>query len=97
MAGAAAVGKDEDDIWGKARKAADDLYEIRDTFFPQNPYVKTSKLQHESDLALKLLDSIPAEGRKLPVQRATYGYLRGKILDVVPDYRKEAEDCNPLF
>ncbi|XVF44876.1 hypothetical protein PTKIN_Ptkin02bG0158600 [Pterospermum kingtungense] len=33
-----------------------------------------------------------AEQRKLAVQRATYEYLRGKILDVVPDYRKEAED-----
>ncbi|KAK8628495.1 hypothetical protein V6N13_009083 [Hibiscus sabdariffa] len=57
----AAVGKDQVDVWGKARKVADDLYEIRDTFYPQNPDDKTSKLQHESDLALKLLDSIPAE------------------------------------
>ncbi|KAE8661136.1 putative undecaprenyl diphosphate synthase [Hibiscus syriacus] len=83
---------EEDDVWGKPRKAADDLYEIRDTFPPQNPDDKTSKLQHEFDLALKLLYSIPAEQRKLPVHRATYEYLRGKILDVVPDYRKEAED-----
>ncbi|WRX15804.1 hypothetical protein QQP08_008291 [Theobroma cacao] len=83
---------EEVDTWGKARKAADDLYELRDTFFPQNPDDKTSKLQQESDLALKLLDSIPPEQRKLPVERATYEYLRGKILDVVPDYRKEAED-----
>ena len=33
-----------------------------------------------------------AEQRKLPMQRATYEYLRGKILDVFPYYRKEAED-----
>lgn len=26
------------------------------------------------------------------MQRATYEYLRGKILDVFPEYRKEAED-----
>ena len=26
------------------------------------------------------------------MQRATFEYLRGKILDVFPDYRKEAED-----
>ncbi|XP_022726840.1 tetratricopeptide repeat protein 5-like isoform X2 [Durio zibethinus] len=88
---AGAVGNEED-VWGKAIKAADDLYELRDTFFPQNPDDKISKLQQESDLALKPLDSIPAEQRKLPLQRATYEYLRGKILDVVPDYRKEAED-----
>nr|POE65403.1 tetratricopeptide repeat protein 5 [Quercus suber] len=30
--------------------------------------------------------------RKSPLQRATYEYLRGKILHVFPDYRKEAED-----
>ncbi|XWS63512.1 hypothetical protein CRYUN_Cryun06bG0104600 [Craigia yunnanensis] len=101
---ASAVGKEEEDAWGKVRKAADDLYELRDTFFTQNPDDKTSKLQQESDLALKLLDSIPAEQRKLPVQRATYEYLRGKILDVVPEYRKEADDhlskavkLNPSF
>lgn len=33
-----------------------------------------------------------AEQRKSPLQHATYEYLRGKILDVFPDYRKEAED-----
>ncbi|KAL7001053.1 hypothetical protein U1Q18_002207 [Sarracenia purpurea var. burkii] len=76
----------------KAMKAADDLYIIRDTYFPENPDEKISRLQAESDLALKLLDSIPLEQRKLPMQRATYEYLRGKILDVFPDYRKEAED-----
>lgn len=33
-----------------------------------------------------------AEQRRLPTQRATYEFLRGKILDVFPEYRKEAED-----
>ena len=32
------------------------------------------------------------EDRKSPVQRATYEYLRGKMLDAVPEYNKEAED-----
>jgi len=32
------------------------------------------------------------EQRKSPMQRATIEYLRGKILDVFPDYRREAED-----
>ena len=35
---------------------------------------------------------ICAEQRRSPIQRATYEYLKGKILDVFPDYRKEAED-----
>ncbi|KAG6757700.1 hypothetical protein POTOM_038022 [Populus tomentosa] len=81
-----------EDIWAKATKAADDLYILRDTYFPPNPLDKISKLQSQSDLSLNLLDSIPLEYRKSPVQRATYEYLRGKLLDVVPEYNKEAED-----
>ncbi|XP_047307933.1 tetratricopeptide repeat protein 5-like [Impatiens glandulifera] len=76
----------------KVVKAAEDLYKIRDTYFPLNPQDKITKLQDESDLVLKLLDSIPSEERKLPMQRATYEFLRGKILDVFPEFRKEAED-----
>jgi hypothetical protein len=30
--------------------------------------------------------------RKSPKQRGVYEFLRGKILDVFPDYEKEAED-----
>ncbi|CAL5421700.1 hypothetical protein CsSME_00037448 [Camellia sinensis var. sinensis] len=85
-------GEDSADTMAKAMKASDDLYNIRDSYFPSNPDDKISRLQSDSDLALKLLDSIPSEQRKLPMQRATYEYLRGKILDVFPDYRKEAED-----
>ncbi|KAK9276738.1 hypothetical protein L1049_006274 [Liquidambar formosana] len=83
---------DGEETMAKATGAVDDLYDIRDTYFPSDPDDKISKLQSESDLALKLLDSIPLEQRRLPMQRATYEFLRGKILDVFPDYRKEAED-----
>ncbi|KAL9453345.1 hypothetical protein AB3S75_009030 [Citrus x aurantiifolia] len=84
--------KVEEDKWAIATKAADDLYHVKETFFPANPDDKVSKLQNESDLALRLLDSVPPEQRKSPIQRATYEYLKGKILDVVPEYRKDAED-----
>ncbi|CAL8995074.1 unnamed protein product [Prunus brigantina] len=82
----------EDDALVKATRATEALYLVRDTYFPANPDDKIAKLNAESDLALSLLDSIPPEQRKLPAQRAKYEYLRGKILDVSPDYRKEAED-----
>lgn len=49
----------EEDIWARATKAADELYQLKDTFFPANPDDKVAKLQNESDLALKLLDSVP--------------------------------------
>ncbi|KAJ9708333.1 hypothetical protein PVL29_000400 [Vitis rotundifolia] len=81
-----------EELFGEARRAADDLYQLRDTYFPANPVEKISELQRKSDLALSLLDSLPLEQRRLPIQRGTYEFLRGKILDVFPDYRKEAED-----
>ncbi|KAJ4821887.1 hypothetical protein Tsubulata_048536 [Turnera subulata] len=92
LAGGGGVEVEEGDKWAKATRAAEDLYSIRDTYFPPNPDDKISKLQSQSDLSLSLLDSISPEERKSPVQRAMYEYLRGKILDVVPEYRKEAED-----
>lgn len=51
-------GQEEDPL-AKASKAADDLYRVRDVYFPANPDEKIGKLQKESDLAIKLLDSIP--------------------------------------
>lgn len=49
----------EQDPMAKATIAAEELYHIRETYFPANPDEKISKLQTESDLALKLLDSVP--------------------------------------
>ncbi|KAM2194514.1 hypothetical protein ACFX1R_028641 [Malus domestica] len=82
----------EDDALAKAARAVEALYLLRDTYFPADPDDKISRLNIDSDLALNLLDSIPLEQRKHPAQCAKYEYLRGKILDVLPNYRKEAED-----
>jgi len=49
----------EEESFSRAARAAEDLYHLRDTYFPPNPDDRISKLQHESDLALNLLDSIP--------------------------------------
>ncbi|KAK3024108.1 hypothetical protein RJ639_043567 [Escallonia herrerae] len=133
------------DSMAEAARAADDLYNTIDTFFPQNPDDKISRLHKSpkspsSSLIQFLqgrldstfsnvsglwsgigLGAIPvgwgraspelenpearvlkqsqgdimfsfAEQRKLPVQRATHEFLTGKVLDALPDYRKEAED-----
>jgi len=85
-------GSGEEALLVKAAKSTDELYLLRDTFFPQNPHDRTSKLQQHSDLILTLLDSVPPEERKSPTQRAVFEYLRGKVLDVFPEYKKEAED-----
>lgn len=52
-------GAEEEEALSRAAKATEDLYHLRDTYFPPNPHDRTSKLQHHSDLLLKLLDSIP--------------------------------------
>ncbi|KAL6573765.1 hypothetical protein OROHE_002224 [Orobanche hederae] len=80
------------DLFAEASKAVDALYTIPDTFFPANSDDKTSRLLAESNVVLQVLDEIPPEKRKTPVQRASYEYLRGKVLDVFPEYKKEAED-----
>lgn len=84
--------EEEEALLVKAAKSTDELYLLRDTFFPQNPDDRTSKLQQHSDLILTLLDSVPPEERKSPTQRAVFEHLRGKVLDVFPEYKKEAED-----
>ncbi|KAL1531907.1 tetratricopeptide repeat protein 5-like [Salvia divinorum] len=81
-----------EDLFAEASRAVDLLYNIRDTYFPENPDEKASKLSTESELALQVLDRIPQEKRKMPGHRATFEYLRGKVLDVFPEYKKEAED-----
>ncbi|CAL5078106.1 unnamed protein product [Urochloa decumbens] len=76
----------------RAAEAAEELYRLRDTFFPRDPTEKTAALRARSDAALALLDAIPPEQKKSPQQRGIFEFLRGKILDVFPDYHKEAED-----
>uniref|UniRef100_A0A0D9V1E0 Tetratricopeptide repeat protein 5 OB fold domain-containing protein n=1 Tax=Leersia perrieri TaxID=77586 RepID=A0A0D9V1E0_9ORYZ len=72
--------------------AAEELYRLRDTFFPRDPAEKAAALRARADDALAVLDSLPPEQRKTPQQRAVYEFLRGKIFNVFPDYHKEAED-----
>ncbi|CAJ2630590.1 unnamed protein product [Trifolium pratense] len=84
--------KEEEEALSRAAKSTDELYLLRDTYYPQNPHDRISSLQQLSDLILNLLDSVPLEERKSPAQRAIYEYLRGKVLDVFPEYKKEAED-----
>ncbi|XP_057823058.2 uncharacterized protein LOC131035389 isoform X1 [Cryptomeria japonica] len=80
------------DPFEKASEAVEGLYTMRDTFFPKNPTDKKIRIHRDSNLALSIVDSILPEKRKQSSRRAVYEYLRGKVLDVSPDYRKEAED-----
>ncbi|KAJ1283726.1 hypothetical protein BS78_03G148500 [Paspalum vaginatum] len=76
----------------KAAHVVEELYHLRDTFFPRDPAEKTAALRACADAALAALDALPPEQKKSPQQRGVYEFLRGKILDVFPDYCKEAED-----
>nr|CAB3451831.1 unnamed protein product [Digitaria exilis] len=90
--GAEPEGKESRTALERAADAADELYRLRDTFFPRDPAEKAAALRAGADAALALLDAIPPEERKSPQQRGVFEFLRGKILDVFPDYHKEAED-----
>ncbi|XP_078438988.1 uncharacterized protein LOC144709330 isoform X4 [Wolffia australiana] len=81
-----------EDVMAMAGSAADELYTLRDSFFPADILEKDSKLKSLADSALQILDAVPEAKRTSPLQRASFEYLRGKILDVFPVYRKEAED-----
>ncbi|KAH8968492.1 hypothetical protein BDL97_03G130400 [Sphagnum fallax] len=70
----------------------EDLYCVRDTFFPLDPSIKKARLDNLMQQALIVLAEIASECRKQPEQRAQWEYLRGKVLDAGPDYCKEAED-----
>ena len=48
-----------EDLFAEASRAVDLLYNVRDTYFPENPDEKASKLSTESTLALQVLDRIP--------------------------------------
>ncbi|XBI17651.1 uncharacterized protein [Aegilops tauschii subsp. strangulata] len=106
--------------WTPLEKVADkveELYSLRDTFFPRDPSEKSASLRACADAALGVLDSLPpgysstgtagsvtdasrteqppttqSEQRKSPEERVIYEFLMGKILDVFPDYCKEAEE-----
>ncbi|KAK3126840.1 hypothetical protein QOZ80_7AG0563620 [Eleusine coracana subsp. coracana] len=75
-----------------AADVAEELYRLRDTFFPCDPAEKIAAIRARVDSALAFLDALRPEQRKSPQQRGVYEFLRGKILDVLPDYHKEAED-----
>ncbi|XP_031496340.1 uncharacterized protein LOC116261688 [Nymphaea colorata] len=88
-----AAGEAVADPIARSTKAADDLYAFRDTYFPSDPVEKISALHQQANIALRILDdAFPLDQRKEPSQRASFEFLRGKILDVYPEYRKEAED-----
>ncbi|THU71045.1 hypothetical protein C4D60_Mb08t31390 [Musa balbisiana] len=54
-------GSDEAESIARASAAAEELYRLRDTYFPRDPEEKTSKLRTLADTALALLDSLPLE------------------------------------
>jgi hypothetical protein len=43
----------------RAAEAAEELYRLRDTFFPRDPAEKTAALRARADAALALLDALP--------------------------------------
>lgn len=47
-----------------AANAAEELYRLRDTFFPRDPAEKAAALRARADAALALLDAVPSGMRR---------------------------------
>lgn len=52
----------EEDLMARAAVAAEELYEVRDSFFPADPAEKDSRLRALADAALRLFDAVPEGG-----------------------------------
>ncbi|KAG6529448.1 hypothetical protein ZIOFF_011646 [Zingiber officinale] len=52
-------GEEEREAISSVLAVVDELYRIRDTYFPRDPEEKTSRLRALVDTALSLLDSLP--------------------------------------
>nr|CAB3455607.1 unnamed protein product [Digitaria exilis] len=63
--GAEPEGKESRTALERAANAADELYRLRDTFFPRDPAEKAAALRAGADAALALLDAIPPARRLL--------------------------------
>ncbi|EFJ18326.1 hypothetical protein SELMODRAFT_268356 [Selaginella moellendorffii] len=72
--------------------AIESLYKVRDTFFPLDAAEKRDRLERSAKELIAALDGISLECKKLPPRRALWEYFKGKVLDVMPEYCKEAED-----
>ncbi|GBG73880.1 hypothetical protein CBR_g17592 [Chara braunii] len=69
-----------------------ELYGTRDTFFPADLSIKKEKLDAGTKEILRALEIVLEENSDNPPRRGYCAYLRGKALNVTPDYCKEAED-----
>jgi hypothetical protein len=56
---ASSLSEGGDKAIAMATEATEELYRVRDTYFPTDPQDKASKIQSLADAALALLDSIP--------------------------------------
>lgn len=68
-----------------------ELYRLRDTYYPENEADKRTKLDSGIKEVLLMIEALGNE-TVVANKRGHIAYLRGKALDVGPDYSKEAEE-----
>jgi tetratricopeptide (TPR) repeat protein len=77
----------------QVRKAVDELYYFRDHYFETHGIDSASQklldVEHELEKTLVILNDLPDKVHS----KAEYLTLRGRALNVMPHYSKEAEDC----
>ncbi|GAQ85172.1 hypothetical protein KFL_002220160 [Klebsormidium nitens] len=68
-----------------------ELYQLRDTFYPEKEADKKAKLDSGVKEVLLMIETLANE-TAVSSKRGHVAYLRGKALDVGPDFSKEAEE-----
>ncbi|KAH0771869.1 hypothetical protein KY290_015850 [Solanum tuberosum] len=65
---------------------------IEEHFSSTTQQREISEIEHQIDLCIEVLDSIPQEKRELNHEHAMFEYLKGRFYNAIPDvYKKEAE------
>lgn len=68
-----------------------ELYQLRDTYYPEKEADKKAKLDSGIKEVLLMIEALANE-TAVAGRRGHVAYLRGKALDVGPDFSKDAEE-----
>jgi hypothetical protein len=69
-----------------AANAAEELYRLRDTFFPRDPAEKAAALRARADAALALLDALPSGTRRPLSSQLPLSFVFLHLIQLVPHW-----------
>jgi hypothetical protein len=85
------LSSNTDDLFITVIAKISELYQLRDTYYPDKAADKKTKLDDGLKEVLLMIETLANENL-LASKRGQVAYLRGKALDVGPEFSKEAEE-----